>query len=223
LAAAVAERRSRTVVVLDALRSSDDELGQVLAVLRADGLPEPEAEPVAAGDRRLLALYREFAGRSAELTIACGACETVSSFELDPDALAAPAPRVAVVGRGGGIRGPTYGDLVGLPQDPDEAEQSLLARLVIGDPARPPDAADFEAVDDSLSGPVVAECVGCGCRLEAPVDVERLVLELLTRLLARIDVEVHLLANAYGWSLEAIEALPDERRARLAELVAEGR
>jgi hypothetical protein len=223
LPAAVAQPRSRCVAVLDALRSSDDELGQVLAVLRAAGVAEPETELVAAGDRRLLGLYRDLAGRPAELTLTCGACHTVNSLELDPDSLAAPSSRVAVVGRGGGIREPTYGDLVGLPAEHDAAEGALLARLVVGAPARPPDFADFRLVDDTLAGPLIVECAGCGVRLEAPVDVERLVLELLTRLLARVDVEVHLLANAYGWSLEAIEALPDERRTLLADLVAEDR
>jgi hypothetical protein len=214
--------RSRSVSLMAALAAADGELGQVLALLRADGVEEPEAMELGTGDRRLLRLYRELAGRPAELNVTCGACGTISSVELDPDALPATAPRVAVLG-GGGLRGPTYGDLVELPADPRDAESALLRRLVVGTPARPAEADDLELVDDSLAGPLVLECVGCGRPLEAPVDVERLALELLVRLLVEVEVEIHLLARTYHWPLAAIEELPDERRSRLAELVLEGR
>jgi hypothetical protein len=73
-------------------------------------------------------------------------------------------------------------------------------------------------VDRSLSGPLLIDCVSCGARVEAPIDVERLVVDLLGRHLAEIDVEVHLLASRYGWALSAIESLSDARRHRLAEL-----
>jgi hypothetical protein len=36
---------------------------------------------------------------------------------------------------------------------------------------------------------------------------------------AEFDREVHLLASTYGWDLPTIEALPDQRRQRLAALV----
>ena len=45
-----------------------------------------------------------------------------------------------------------------------------------------------------------------------------LVIDALGELRRTVDWEVHLLATTYGWELAAIDALPDERRARLAEL-----
>jgi len=217
-----ATARSRTVPLLAALESAEDEVGQAVALLRADGVEEPEKLSLAEGDRRLLRLYRKLSGRPAELAVTCGTCGTTSALELDPDVLRPPAPRVALLDHGG-LREPTYGDLVGLPSDRAEAEAALLRRLVVGDPGRAPEAADLELVDDSLVGPVRLDCVGCGQPLEAAVDVERLVLELLSRLLVGVDLEIHALASAYHWSLEAIESLPDDRRSRLAQLVLEER
>jgi hypothetical protein len=124
---------------------------------------------------------------------------------------------------GGGVRQPSYSDLVGLPTDRGHAEAELLRRLVVGSPRRAPRPDDLERVDDSLAGPIALDCVGCGRRIEAAVDVQLLVLQLLAGLLAGVDHEVHALASAYHWSLDAIESLPDDRRARLAELVLEGR
>jgi hypothetical protein len=213
---------SRSIRLFAALESAPDELGQVLALLRADGVQELDEVPLGDGDRRLLRLHEEITGRPLELVVACGECEAVNSVELDTRRLPPPAPRAAVLG-GGGLREPTYADLVGLPDDPVEAERALLDRCVIGAPERAPTPADLELVDDSLAGPLVFTCVDCGATMEAAVDVERRVLELLVRNLAKVDVEVHLLARAYHWPLETIEALPDGRRSRLAELVLEGR
>jgi hypothetical protein len=130
---------------------------------------------------------------------------------------------VALLGPAGGLREPTYGDLLGLPADEDEAADELLRRCTIGAPARRATAAELELVDDSLSGPVLLPCVQCGASIEVEVDVEQLVLERLQRHADGVDLEVHLLASTYHWELAAIEALPDDRRGRLARLVAEQR
>jgi hypothetical protein len=98
----------------------------------------------------------------------------------------------------------------------------VVRRCVVGAPSRPPREEDLEGIEDSLAGPVALACVECGAGLEVAADVQRLVLEALQRHAAAVEREVHLLARAYGWSLAAIEALPDERRRRFAELVADG-
>ena len=46
-----------------------------------------------------------------------------------------------------------------------------------------------------------------------------LVIEALGELRSTVDREVHLLATTYGWDLTTIDALPDDRRQRLADLV----
>jgi hypothetical protein len=54
------------------------------------------------------------------------------------------------------------------------------------------------------------------------VDAMGLVLAGLIELRADLDWQVHLLATAYGWDPLTIDALPDNRRRRLADLVASG-
>ena len=66
-------------------------------------------------------------------------------------------------------------------------------------------------------------CVECGAALEVAADVEQLVLEGCSEHAAEVELEIHLLARAYHWSLATIEALPDVRRSRLARFVADGR
>jgi hypothetical protein len=206
-----------------ALDGSPDELGQVLALHRAAGADAPERLRVAAGDRRLLGLHRALTGRDLELTATCAGCGAVSVAVLAPGALPPDAPRSARLGRGGGLRQPTYADLQGLPGDRAAAAGELLGRCVVGAPSRAAREEDLAGIEDSLAGPVALACVECGAGLEVAADVQRLVLEALQRHAAEVEREVHLLARAYGWSLAAIEALPDERRRRFAELVADGR
>jgi hypothetical protein len=206
-----------------ALGSSSSELGQVLALHRAAGVQDPERLTVSAGDRRLLALHRALTGREVEVAAACGACDAISVAVLSPETIPAEAPRTAWLGPGGGLRAPTYGDLVELPADPEAAGPELLSRCIVGAPPRAPGPGELERIDDSLAGPVRLACIECGAALEVAADVERLVLEGLQRHAEEIEVEVHLLAGAYGWALPVIEALPDERRRRFARLVADGR
>lgn len=211
----------RPAAVLAGLSEPGSELEHVLALLRACSQDAPEMLAVAEGDRRLLALHRALTGRDVALTVTCGGCSAEN--ELTVTDVPEEAPRVAVCGAGGGVRAPTYGDLLDLPEDLELAEAELLRRCVVGAPARAPRPEDLELIDDSLAGPLVSACVECGARLEVALDIEQLVVAGLRQQLERIDAEVHLLARAYHWDLATIERLPDERRTRLAELVAEGR
>jgi hypothetical protein len=213
-------RSRRSAQLLTAFDEAGGELEQVLAVLRASGVEQPEALTLGAGDRALLGAHRALTGDDVEVVVTCGSCEEVSSVWLRPEDLPEPVAALALLGAGGGLREPTYRDLLDLP---DGAEDELLRRCTVGSPSLAPEADHFELVDNSLSGPLVIDCVHCGAQVTAPLDVEPLVLELLGRHLVEVDMEVHLLASRYGWALDTIEALPDARRRRLAELVAEGR
>jgi hypothetical protein len=208
---------------LAALGSAPDELGQVLALLRAAGVERPESLGLGVGDRRLLELHRALTGRDIEVAVGCAGCGTTSVAVLSRETVPPEAPRVAWLGPGGGLREPTYADLQGLPDDRGEAEAELLRRCTVGTPAREPGPAELELVDDSLVGPVVLACVECGAALEVAADVEQLALRGLQEHAADVELEIHLLARAYGWSLATIEALPDVRRSRLARFVADGR
>lgn len=208
--------------VLDALAADGGELGQVLALLAAAGEAEPERLPVAAGDRLLLELHREVAGRELELTLLCPRCGTVNAVVLAPETVPPRRERTAWLGGRGGLRGPTYDDLRDLPADADEARRELLRRCVVGTPASEPADDALDLVDDSLAGPLVVACAGCDETVEVPLDAERAVLESLRGVADELEREIHLLARAYHWGHAAIVALPDERRSRLAELVESG-
>lgn len=206
-----------------ALGSADDELGQVLALHRAAGVQEPERLILSVGDRRLLALHRALTGRDVEVAATCAACETVSVAALSPQTVAPHAQRTAWLRAGSGLREPAYADLLDLPGDAQAAEAELVRRCIVGAATRAPDPRELERIDGSLAGPIALACAECGAAMEVAADVERLVLEGLQCHAGEIEVEIHLIADAYGWSLSAIEALPDERRRRFARLVADGR
>jgi hypothetical protein len=207
------------------LRSLDgppNELSQVLALLRAAGVEAPETLTLGQGDRRLLALHRAVTAHDVEVSAACTACGALNAATLREGDVGEPTPRWAPLGSGGGLRQPTYADLEDLPLDEVAGPAELLRRCTVGEPARPADADDFALVDDALAGPLELACAECGARVLIDLDVQRLVLERLVRWRRAIDVEVHLIARAYHWALEEIDALEDERRSLLAGLIAEG-
>jgi hypothetical protein len=207
--------------LLASLDESASEVAQVVALLGAAGCEEPERLRVGEGDRRLLVLYGSVTGELLEVVAECPVCGELCEAQIDPAQLAPASERVAVVGRGGGLREPTYADLLDLPPEPAQAVRELCDRCVVGSPSRRAEAADLEVVDGSLAGPIVIACSGCGEPIALDVDVEQLVLERLVRRAHEIDREIHALASAYHWSLAEIESLGDERRRALADLIAE--
>ena len=207
--------------LLASLDGSSSEVAQVIALLAAAGFDEPEHLSVGSGDRHLLALYRSVTGEALELLVSCPACSEPCEAQVDPGHLPPSSPRLAVLGRGGGLREPTYADLLDLPAEPAQAVDELCTRCVVGSPARAPDAGDLELVDDSLAGPILIACSGCGEPIAVDVDVEQMVVERLVRQAHEIDREIHALASAYHWSLGEIESLGEDRRHALADLIAE--
>jgi hypothetical protein len=207
--------------LLPSLDGSSSEVAQVIALLGAAGFDEPQHLSVGDGDRHLLALYRSVTGEALEVMVSCPACGALCEAQLNPGQVPPSSPRLAVLGRGGGLREPTYADLLDLPEDPAHAVGELCTRCVVGSPARAPDASDLELVDDSLAGPILIACSGCGEPIAVDVDVEQMVVERLVRRAHEIDREIHALASAYHWSLGEIESLGEDRRHALADLIAE--
>lgn len=216
-------RTPTQVTAVAAIDAPECELDQALALLRAAGCADPEALAVGEGDRLLLALHRALTGGDLEIAVQCVSCDELNVATLSAQTVPPCAPRSAWLAPGAGLRQPTYADLAALPDDPALAETELIERCTIGSPSRPARPEQLELVDDALTGPLVTACVECGQPLETPADVERLVLEGIQRCAMTVDVELHLLASTYGWSLAEIESLTDDRRGRLARLVADGR
>jgi hypothetical protein len=196
-------------VALAAALSAPTELEQAMRVLTAAG-HRVAGLTLGAGDRLLLGLHRALTGRDVTVTAACPRCGGLGEVELAADTLPAPSTEA------GRLRPPTYPDLVGLPPGAAGAAE-LVRRCAVSPGEGTPD--DLAAVDDSLCGPLVFACPACGSPVRCPVDAQTLALRGLLELLRRYDREVHLLASAYHWDLATIEALPDDRRTRLARYV----
>jgi hypothetical protein len=203
--------RARLAAALD---DANDLLGQAVAVLRA-AAPEPDPALLATGlaDRLLLAMHEQALGRPLEHTVACPACGALTTLLLSRAEVGEHYPRSAWCGPGVGAHEPTYADLMSAQGDPE----ALLTLCRVGQGATLDDLARIEG---SLCGPLRSSCCECAAPLEVDVDVVTLVLRALSTVRTDIDQEVHLLAAGYGWDLTTIESLPDERRRRLAALVA---
>jgi hypothetical protein len=179
------------------------------------GVDDAAMLPVGIADRSLLEAHETLLGRPLERTVGCEACGAWTTLPLGRGDVAEHWPVSAWLGPGSGAREPTYADLLATAGAPDV----LLARCAIGEGAT---LTDLARVEGSLSGPLRSQCVECGAPLVEEVDVLALAVGALGELRAQIDREVHLLATAYGWDPSTIDALPDRRRRRLAELVSAG-
>lgn len=212
--------RSRAVALATVLDDAPTLLEQAVAVLRAwppaadlalAGVDDPADLPVGLGDRALLTVHEEVLGAPLEHTVACDGCGELTTLPLGRADIPAHHPRSAVTGSGSGVREPTWRDLLVTGDDVD----ALLRRCSVGAGGT---LEDLARVEGSLSGPLHAVCAGCGTQLELDVDVMALVLRALGAVPADLDRDVHVLASRYGWDLAMIEALPDHRRRRLADL-----
>ena len=221
----MAAYQPRPAAALAALGSAHDEVGQVArAARRGRRRASRRASALGDGDRRLLELCRTLTGRDVEVVAGCAACG-----ELPSVAVLSPRDRSAR-GAAGGLAGagrrPARADLrrpAGAAGRPRRGRGGApRAAALSGRPPRPRGPAELELVDDSLVGPVVLACVECGAALEVAATSSGSCCE-GCRTHAGVELEMHLLARAYRWSLATIEALPDVRRSRLARFVADGR
>ncbi|MBA2954120.1 hypothetical protein GON03_07290 [Nocardioides sp. MAH-18] len=199
-------------------------------------LDGPAAARVTLGThhRELLALHRDLLGTTLEAVVTCRHCGTDSEFPVPAEAvldLPAPVPGNVVAVEVGGAREtfrlPTVEDLDatrGLAYD--DAVRRLAVRTHVGGAAPALDSGDiarltaaWDEADPAGDVTVDVDCVGCGVPLAVSVDPAEFVARDLDRFLDRLVREVHALATAYGWTEDAILALPTSRRRRYLELV----
>jgi hypothetical protein len=207
-----------------ALDDADSAIAQAIEVLRFSVPPAELAGhhvddaadlPVGIADRALLDAHEALLGRPLERTVACDACGGWTTLPLGRADVAAHWPVSAWLGPGSGAREPSYADTLAAAGSPE----ALLARCSVGEGAT---LEDIARIEGSLCGPLRSHCVECGMPLVDDVDVLALAVGALGELRAQIDREVYLLATGYGWDPATIDALPDQRRRRLAELVSAG-
>lgn len=198
------------------------ELEQAIALLTAAGITQASQLTIGEGDRLLLDVHRAVTGTDLAVTAQCPECDVLNEIVFGAASVPARVACSAWAAPGAGLRQPTFADLFDLPIDPERAGDALLERVAVG-PAggrRPPELLD--EIDDSLSGTVSTRCVECETPLSMSVDIAQLVLQRTMQCAEALDYQIHLLASTYRWELATIEALPSERRTRLARFVSEG-
>jgi hypothetical protein len=205
-------------------------LGALLTALEGGEVAD---DTLGTRNRRLLTLHRALVGTLIEAHVTCAHCKAQSEFVLPVAAiLCAPVPdtRVRVPLRVGRrtlrFRLPRMADIEaarGAATSSDVAH-TVLERCRIGKGSIPGDAAarlapQFEALDPAANIIVNIACSGCARPIAASVDVASFVARDLDRLSDGLFRDVDVIASAYGWSEQAILALPPARRRRYVALV----
>jgi hypothetical protein len=124
------------------------------------------------------------------------------------------------------FRPPTNADLAAIAAEPD-GERELARRCIEPHevPARLRRRIEtaMEAIAPSMYGELEGVCPECGATVGIAFDPQRYVVDELRQRAAFVFEEVHLIAERYRWSEDAILTLPRVRRARYAELIHETR
>ncbi|MGA2490120.1 MAG: hypothetical protein ABSF99_08030 [Anaerolineales bacterium] len=178
-------------------------------------------------DRMLAVIYRRMYGGSIATMLTCGQCK--KPFDLDFElgelekSLAAESPPQGLQRTGGTFQLPD-GSRFRLPtgcdelevahMSPDQAQSELLQRcLLAGDPAgKEAVLAAMQVVAPLLDLDLQANCPECGFTQAVHFDLQRYLLSAIQAGQTNLAYQVHLLASAYGWSLETILGLPRSQR-----------
>lgn len=194
-------------------------------------------------DRLAAALYRDIYGDRIDATLRCRACE--SNFDIDfqleslqkflyQEQAEANSDGVYQTPQGYVFRLPTSDDEIeisGIPQS--EAYAKLLEKILI-DPTYQSLLAEpaiyrrevIGAVDDSLTriAPIIdlevaARCPECAIDQAVHFNLQCFFLERLLLDHRWLMHEIHMIANAYGWSLDSILTLDRKDRKELTNLI----
>lgn len=181
------------------------------------------ADTLGLRNQRNLGLHRALCGTAIEARVTCPDCATDNEAELPVAALLnlPDPPDAVVVDTADGPR------RFGLPRLSDldlPGLTRLVAHLAL-DPVALPDpalcdqvAAAWEEADPAGAIALDLTCSACGRALTASVDPAPFVARDLDLLADRLMREIDAIARAYGWSEDAILALPADRRRRYVAL-----
>jgi hypothetical protein len=179
--------------------------------------------PIGARDAALLRARRDLFGAHLAATADCPACAERMAFELDLDVLAAQvvaAPSDAQVRCGAGrFRLPTSRDLAqaiasAQPRHALAASCRLDGDAPLDDAALDALDAAFAAADPAAQIDIALRCAACGHPFTASFDIAECLWADVARTANRTLDDVHLLAQAYGWSESDVLAVPPARRRR---------
>lgn len=179
----------------------------------------------------LMRLHQALFGNRLPLWVDCPQCAQRMEFELDTAQL--PAMTVApdgvdlqIEGQCQHFRCPSSRDLAQIARhtDPDQAADQLLRACAGPDVTLPEDPETrrrlravvedaLEAADPWADLSLLFQCPACDCSGDACFDIGQVLWERLEARAQQVFSDVHLLAQAYGWSEPQILALSDARRA----------
>jgi hypothetical protein len=181
--------------------------------------------PLGERNAALLRLHDALSGDELQSSVDCPECRerlefTLSATAMCPNAVSPPSHvRVGDVL----VRVPTTRDLASLTRETDanRAADLLLKRLVPAPPPgeTPPDPPHLDAVTRALDQAdpcadltVALTCPACAHAWAAALDIAVFVWEEIELRARRFLDEVHVLAQAYGWTETEILQLSDARR-----------
>ncbi|MDD7942424.1 hypothetical protein PHK61_28815 [Actinomycetospora lutea] len=203
----------------------------LLVALHGDGV---RRSPLGVHHQRMLRLHGQIGGRALDAVVTCARCSTENEFAVPIGAICAvPEPATdAEVALAVGValvryRLPTLSDLAAISgMSVPEGLASLAARTCLDDEA--PELADgdigrlaeaWEELDPAAAVQVDLVCAECRADVVADVAVAEFVADELDRTVDGLVHQVDVVARAYGWSEDAILALPAQRRRRYVELI----
>ncbi|MET9271393.1 hypothetical protein [Kribbella sp. NPDC003557] len=210
---------------------------RALLLLGAAGRHDAGSRPVGERDRALLQACLP-AGRWLDAVTECPSCGSQLDVELDPAALVAPTasePQVSVVCGEYRVvaRLPTGDDLAQLSPSGlvEELRTALLARCVVSadhagravessvlpEPVLLAVESAMAAADPGADVQVTLSCAECGAEWSSSLDPVRFAWTSVEHAARRLAVDVHTLAQAYGWSeAEILRLSPFRRRLYLS-------
>jgi hypothetical protein len=211
-------------------------LAELLAAIA--GTEAIEADTLGVRNQRLLMLHRALVGGVLKARVVCTHCNAENEFTLPADAILAvpaPGPDTIVRIRNGrrtlSFRLPRMVDIEAAGQtsaNPDVRRAVIErcrigTRTAIGEEASEKLGRKFEALDPVANIVVNIACSACACPIAASVDLATFVTRDLDRVLDNLLRDIDVIASAYGWSEQAILALPPERRRRYVGMIAAAR
>jgi hypothetical protein len=212
-------------------RTAADRVTELLVAVQGDGV---RRDPLGVHHQRVLDLHRRVVARPLDAVVDCERCGTENEFAVPVAAICAvppPAPDAAVpLPVGDAVvryRLPTLADLHAVAGAAYGEGMAALAALACLDGTAPAcSAADldrlaraWDKLDPAAAVQVDLVCAGCGDDITADVAVAEFVARDLDRVVDALLRQVDVLARAYGWSEDAILALPAARRLRYVELI----
>jgi C4-type Zn-finger protein len=205
---------------------------RALLLLDAAGHLDAGGWPIGRRDQTLVRAYLA-ANRSLAAVADCPACGEQLDLDLDPSELGtAYVAEVPVTVECDGYRVvarlPTGADLVRLPvsESPDVLRAELLGRCVVSaeqagtavEPSMLPESvvvaveSALEQADPGADVQLVMSCAACGAEWPESFDVVRFVWTSVESAARRLAIDVHVLAQAYGWAEAEILGLSSFRR-----------